>query len=61
MNMSFEGMEMPSIELPMSIAELSFFSTTTSGSKLLEPLCDTIGLPIDKVGNLFLIKLNFNN
>ena len=39
-NMSFEG---------MSLADLSFFATTTSGSKLLEPLCDKIGLPIDKV------------
>ena len=44
-NMSFESMP--------SLADLSFsttyFATTTTGSKLLEPLCDKIGLPIDKV------------
>lgn len=41
--MSFEGMSIS------ELSSLSFFATTTSGSKLLEPLCDKIGLPIDKV------------
>ena len=32
-----------------SLHEMSFFSTSTQGSRLLEPWCDVIGLPIDKV------------
>ena len=57
MNMSFEGMSIS------ELSSLSFFATTTSGSKLLEPLCDKIGLPIDKVYKLqkIILKIIFFN
>ena len=42
--------------------ELSFFATNfTSGSKLLEPIGNRIGLPIDKVSSdgLSIVKIDY--